>query len=150
VNNKQHSAALPAADSLAIELRFAAQVTAALTAQTPNLPHDVSERLRFAREQALARAREQHRLAATPSRAVVGVSSSGLGVLGGVAPWWQRVASLLPLVVLVAGLVAIDQWSTREQVLAAAEIDSQLLADDLPPDAYSDPGFAEFLRSPPP
>jgi hypothetical protein len=57
---------------------------------------------------------------------------------------------VLPLVVLVAGLVAIDQWSTREQVLAAAEIDSQLLADDLPPDAYGDPGFAEFLRSPPP
>ena len=36
----------------------------------------------------------------------------------------------------------------RRQVVAAAEIDAALLTDDLPPDAYSDPGFAEFLRSP--
>ena len=150
MNNKQNSAGLPANDSLAIELRFAAQVAGALTAHSQVLPHDVSERLRFAREQAVARVRERHRRATATTGTVVGVSSSGLGVLGGTAPWWQRAASVLPLVVLVAGLVAIDQWSTREQVLAAAEIDSQLLADDLPPDAYSDPGFAEFLRSPPP
>jgi hypothetical protein len=65
-------------------------------------------------------------------------------------PWFQRAAGLLPLVVLVAGLFAIDNRTTREQVVAAAEIDSQLLADQLPPAAYSDPGFAEFLRSSPP
>lgn len=149
MTNKHHRATLPTAES--IETRLAASFASALTlhAQT-TLPPDVSERLRFAREQALAGARaQQRRLAATPS-AVFGVSSSGVGILGGFSPWWQRAASLLPLLVLVVGLVAIDQWSTREQVLAAAEIDSQLLADDLPPDAYSDPGFAEFLRSPPP
>jgi hypothetical protein len=43
----------------------------------------------------------------------------------------------------------IDRWSLREQVVAAAEFDAQLLADDLPPAAFSDPGFAEFLRSAP-
>jgi hypothetical protein len=47
-------------------------------------------------------------------------------------------------------LVAIDNGVTREQVVAAAEIDTQLLSDQLPPAAYSDPGFAEFLRSSPP
>ena len=149
MNKQQHRAALPANDSSAIEVRLAARLAGALTVRAQSLPQDVSERLRFAREQALARAREQQRTAAT-SPAVVGVSAGGVGALGGFAPWWQRAASLLPLLVLVAGLVAIDQWSTYEQVLAAAEIDSQLLADDLPPDAYSDPGFAEFLRSPPP
>jgi hypothetical protein len=30
----------------------------------------------------------------------------------------------------------------------AAEIDSALLADDLPPKAYSDAGFVEFLKTP--
>jgi hypothetical protein len=149
VNNKQHSAGSSVNDASSIELRFAARVAGALTAHAQGLPHDVSERLRFARDKALAQARERQRLATATPGTVVGVSSAGLGVLGGMASWWQRAASLLPLVVLVAGLVAIDQWSTREQVLAAAEIDSQLLADDLPPDAYKDPGFAEFLRSPP-
>jgi hypothetical protein len=55
----------------------------------------------------------------------------------------------LPLLLLVGGLLLIQQWSSRERVLAAAEIDTLLLADTLPPSAYGDPGFAEFLRSPP-
>jgi Protein of unknown function (DUF3619) len=70
-------------------------------------------------------------------------------VLGSVVSWWQRAAAVLPLLVLLSGLVAIDHWQSREQVMAAADIDAQLLADDLPPAAYSDPGFAEFLRNGP-
>jgi hypothetical protein len=53
------------------------------------------------------------------------------------------------LVVLVAGLVGIDHWTMQEQIHTAADIDAALLADDLPPEAYADPGFAEFLRSDP-
>jgi hypothetical protein len=34
--------------------------------------------------------------------------------------------------------------------LAAADLDGSLLADTLPPAAYADPGFAEFVRSAPP
>jgi hypothetical protein len=55
-------------------------------------------------------------------------------------------SSLLPLAVLLAGLLLIDDHYTRAQIEAAAEIDA-LLAGDLPPEAYSDPGFAEYLRS---
>jgi hypothetical protein len=53
------------------------------------------------------------------------------------------------MAMLVLGLMAIDHWTVREQVVAAADFDAQLLADDLPPAAYSDPGFAEFIRSTP-
>ncbi|MBC7727039.1 MAG: DUF3619 family protein, partial [Microbacteriaceae bacterium] len=28
-----------------------------------------------------------------------------------------------------------------------AEVDAAILTDDLPPSAYADPGFAQFLRS---
>ena len=59
----------------------------------------------------------------------------------------MRLASALPLVVLVAGLVLIQHHHDLEQITAAAEIDSALLADELPPAAYRDPGFSEFLRS---
>jgi len=44
-------------------------------------------------------------------------------------------------------LLLIDDHYTRAQIEAAAEVDSALLADDLPPEAYSDPGFVEYLRS---
>jgi hypothetical protein len=42
----------------------------------------------------------------------------------------------------------IQQWHARAQIDAAAEIDAALLSDSLPPSAYSDPGFAEFLNTP--
>ena len=132
-----------------IEARLAARLAGTLTQAAESLPHDVSERLRVARQQALARAREV-RLAVPAAATVSGVSASGALTLSGFWPRWQRAASLLPLLVLLGGLFAIDQWVTREQVLTAAEIDAQLLSDDLPPAAYTDPGFAEYLRSSPP
>ena len=49
---------------------------------------------------------------------------------------------------VVAGLVLIQNQLVRAQIEAAAEIDFDLLADELPPAAYSDPGFLEFLKSP--
>ena len=49
---------------------------------------------------------------------------------------------------LAAGLLLIEHWQSNAQIAAAAEIDANLLADDLPPGAYSDPGFVEFLKSP--
>jgi hypothetical protein len=42
----------------------------------------------------------------------------------------------------------IQQRYTEEQISAAAEVDAALLVDELPPQAYSDPGFVEFLRTP--
>ncbi|MDP1648268.1 MAG: DUF3619 family protein [Rubrivivax sp.] len=132
----------------ALEARLGLRLAGALTAHAEGLPHDVSERLRYAREQVLARAREA-RLAAPAAQVAVGVSAAGGLLLGSFAPWLQRAASVLPLLVLLGGLLVIEQWSTRERVRAAAEIDTLLLADALPPSAYSDPGFAEFLRSDP-
>ncbi len=138
----------PAADLPSIEGRLAARLAGALSLQTQSLPHDITERLRFSREQALARSRElRHQTAA--GTALVGVTRSGAAVLGRLAPWGQRAVSLLPLVVLVSGMLMMDRWNVREQVLAAAEIDAQLLSDSLPPAAYSDPGFAEFLKNNP-
>ncbi|MDO9074895.1 MAG: DUF3619 family protein [Rubrivivax sp.] len=134
------------ADRHAIEARLGARLAGSLTVQAQTVPHDVAERLRFARERALLRARESRQAVA-----VVGLTGSGAAVLAGLtAPWWQRAASVLPLLLLVLGLVAIDHWSARERVMAAADIDAQLLADNLPPSAYSDPGFAEYLRTAPP
>jgi hypothetical protein len=67
--------------------------------------------------------------------------------LGGPPSLWLRLVSTLPLAVLVAGLVFIQHHHDMQQIEVAAEIDSALLADSLPPQAYSDPGFSEYLRS---
>jgi Protein of unknown function (DUF3619) len=80
--------------------------------------------------------------------AKVGVTRTGAAILGGHSRWWLTLGSLLPAVALVAGLVLIQRWQDYTQVSTAAEVDAALLSDDLPPQAYSDAGFAEFLKTP--
>jgi hypothetical protein len=136
-----------------LQERLGAGFARALSLGSQQLPADVSERLRFAREKALDAARgvraAKPALAAAGAGAIVGVTARGAALMGSPVPLWQRAMSLLPLLLLLAGLVGIDRWSVAEQVQSAADIDAQLLADDLPPAAYSDPGFAEYLRSAP-
>lgn len=127
----------------ALEARLGARLAAGLNERAAALPHDISERLRAGREQALARAAQ---VAAAPT---VMAAAPRLVVAGG-GGFWLRVASWLPLALLVGGLVLIHEWTQREQVMAAAEIDAVLLADDLPPAAWTDPGFREYLRTPRP
>lgn len=133
-----------------VEARFGARLAVSLNERAAAVPHDISERLRVAREQAVARSRPAvvQQPAASPS--VLGVTGHGAALMGRGRGFWLQLASWMPLAVLVAGLVLIQQWTDREQVLAAAEIDAVLLADDLPPAAWSDPGFREYLKAPPP
>ena len=125
--------------------RFALRVTARLSERTQDLGVDVTERLRFAREQALERARAA-RTAQAP--AVVGRTRSGVAMRGWAGSgWWIKLASVLPVVALAGGLLLIQRWQDKTQISVAAEVDAALLADDLPPNAYSDAGFAEFLKA---
>ena len=136
-------------DTPALEARLAARLVAGLSARSETIPHDIAERLRAGREQAVLRSRAV-RLANPAPAQVAGVSASGAALLATLAAWPRRFAQALPLLLLLAGLLLIESWTAREQVLAVADIDAQLLTDTLPPAAYSDPGFAEYLRSAPP
>ena len=139
------------AEPEALQARFALRVVARLDERAAQVAPDVAERLRFAREQALEKARAvrgaRTQIAAEP--ASVGGSTLAWG--GGrrdSSPLWVKIGSVVPLIALIVGLVLIQQWHVRAQIDAAAEIDAALLSDSLPPSAYSDPGFAEFLNEP--
>ena len=135
-------------DAQAIEARFALRVAARLSERAARQPHAIEERLRFARQQALEHARARRKLvvAVAPSVQVAGQALAlGSGQRRG--HWWERVAAMaLPLAVLFGGLALIHWNQTHAQIEAAVQIDAELLTDDLPPAAYSDPGFVEFLR----
>jgi thioredoxin-like negative regulator of GroEL len=139
----------------ALHARFGTRVAGALNERAALLPHEVAERLRVAREGALDRARRTRATASAGAAAPlvpVGAARGAAAVLGGDpgragARWWQRALSAMPVLALLAGLWAIDHFQALEQVRDAADIDARLLADDLPPQAYSDPGFVEFLKS---
>lgn len=129
-----------------LEGRLALKLTAALSESSDQVPHDISERLRMARENAL-RVRRPELATATAWQGAGGSAS----LLGGESKnRFSRLMVWLPLLVLALGLYLIQQEHGQSQVSAAADVDAILLADDLPPDAYSDAGFLEFLKLPPP
>ncbi len=61
--------------------------------------------------------------------------------------WGRRIASALPLLVLAAGLVLMHVAQNDFRASELAEVDQALLTDDLPPAAYADPGFLQYLKS---
>ena len=61
--------------------------------------------------------------------------------------WWRALISAVPLVALLVGLVVVDSFQDESGATEVAEIDAALLTDDLPPAAYADPGFVQYLQS---
>jgi hypothetical protein len=133
------------ANQLEQQDRFARQVAARLGAGTAELPYEVSERLRAARMQALVRRKRVSTL-----RAASAVSASGgaatLTLGDGPQSLWNRLASALPIIALAAGLIVIHTFENDRRASEVAEVDAALLTDDLPPAAYADPGFIQFLK----
>lgn len=128
--------------------RFGLSVAAGLNAHCEQLPADIGERLRFAREQAIQKAKAAR--LAQPELVQQALPQAGALVLQG-APGskpsrWLKLASLGPLLLLVLGLLLIQHSQWYQQILAAAEVDTALLSTQLPPAAYSDPGFREYLN----
>ncbi len=139
--------ALPSTALEALELRVAHRVAARLSERADAVDVDIAERLRFARERALARAQEL-RVAESQTASVLGTSGAGVLAGGGRGGWWLKLGSVLPLAALAVGLFLIQHLHAEAQIEAAAQVDVELLADDLPPAAYNDAGFVEFLKTP--
>ena len=98
----------------------------------------------------MQRARQVRLAAPMPATAGSMHGFQGSVTLGQPTSWWLRLASMSPLVLLVIGLVFIQHLHDQADIHAAAEVDAALLADDLPPEAYGDPGFVAFLKQPEP
>ena len=143
----------PSPQAEAAAERFALRVTARLSSGTDELSYDITERLRASRMQALAKRKRVAapvRLAA-PAVVHAGGGSAALG-RGGQdgsegGSWWNALVSAVPLLALVAGLVMINIAQDESSAHDVAEVDAALLTDDLPPAAYADPGFVQFLKT---
>jgi hypothetical protein len=130
---------------LPLQDAFARKVVSRLSTAADDLPHDISERLKVARAQALAK----RRVVKTVLAQEVSVSGNTLVLNGGTdrQGLWGWLGSVLPLVALVAGLLTIAVIQDDMRASEVAAVDAELLTDVLPPAAYTDPGFLQFLRS---
>jgi hypothetical protein len=123
--------------------RFALRLTARLSDGCNEIPRDISERLRFARTQALAKRKP----AADKTIALgMGGGAATLGAMDEQVNWWNRLGAALPLLALVLGLIMIKSTQDDRFAREIAQIDAALLTDDLPLAAYADPGFSQFLK----
>jgi hypothetical protein len=140
MKNSQTSAPAITADmdlwgqTLAAQLNMSAQ----------DVGHDIGERLRVARQTALkCRPMPQrlmrHSLAVHANGTLSGLPDEDLNL-------WRILGSALPLLALVLGLMLIQSLQRDLAETDIAALDSALLLDELPPDAYTDPGFVQFMK----
>lgn len=121
------------------EEQFARQICRALDRGTGELAPLISERLRAARERALAR-----RAVAAANVAMVGAGGAALW-LGGEEER-HPLRTLVAILALLLGVAFSYYWNAYEQARENEVIDSALLADELPPNAYLDKGFQAWLE----
>ena len=129
----------------AVQARFGYAVAARLSEAEDRLAPDIERRLAQARAAALARHRQ-----AQEKPAVAWLARSGAALLGGGpgdgSAWRARLGLALALPTLLFGLYALQHFQQERFVHRIADIDTALLLDDLPPQAYTDPGFRNYLR----
>lgn len=130
--------------------RFARRVTARLSENNQLLAYDISERLRAGRERALSERRREvsvHQRVAAASIQQQGATAT----LGGPGQhrWWRGALTAAPLVGLALGLAVFISSQNDFGTQEVAEVDTALLTDDLPPSAYADPGFLQFIKTAP-
>lgn len=118
------------------ELQFAARIRHLLN-QGTRLDAATADRLRAARELALSRQRAER----APGLVW---ADNAFGNGWGWASLSARV--VLPVVMLGVAAFGIYRWQESQRLAEVVEIDTQLLTDDLPIDAYLDRGFQNWLK----
>jgi Protein of unknown function (DUF3619) len=124
--------------------RFGLKAASFLASSESALPYDLSERLRAARTRAVA----SRKVEKTHTASTV-LNQGGSAVLqgGDGFGFWGQFASFVPLVALVVGMLLISAEQSDSRAKEVAEVDVALLTDDLPPAAFSDAGFVQFLKT---
>lgn len=120
------------------EDQFARQLCRVLDQGTLSIDHSVAERLRAARERVL-----QRQLVVVTAPVIVG--AGGTALLAG-KDESHPLQTALAILALLLGVSFTYYWNGFSQASEDEVIDSALLADDLPPNAYLDKGFQAWLQ----
>ena len=127
------------------EINFAYQVRHALNENLDNLPAATTERLAAARHIALSRKKKGFPLSVFVTKNAIAGHAGGF--FADQFSWVSRMGVAVPLFALMVGLVGIYQFEQQERITETAEIDADVLSDELPLSAYLDHGFNAYLTT---
>jgi hypothetical protein len=136
---------------------FGLRTGAAITEHAQSLPHDFVERLRVSRLQAVAARKPAVFAPAGQTAGGVAAMGNGTAAMNGGMPggFWSNFEDsaffrffgpFLPILALVLGFWLMGMQSSGERISEIASVDVAILQDEVPPAAYADPGFAQFMR----
>ena len=114
---------------------LARRIVAQLDRSLAELPASTAQKLKAARAAALARYRPRN---PSPGRSWVDGLLGGPGLREGLA-----IRLILPVVIVIASVTGLVFWQTSNHY--EEELDTGLLAGELPLHAYIDPGFETWL-----
>lgn len=119
------------------EERYAGRIRQALNHGVKDIPPAAARRLEAARHLALSRQKQS-----TAELAVAGHGSRSFGH----RPPIRYFKQILAIAALLLGMWLSFYWQSLQYTSNLEEIDSALLADDLPPEALMDNDFFEWLK----
>jgi Protein of unknown function (DUF3619) len=120
------------------ELKTAQFIRQHLDQGADHLSYKTQQRLQAGRQAAVRAA------LSPPSQTAVAASEQ---MRGSKESLFSRFAMALPALALVAGLYGISQIRANEEAEEIASVDTQLMLDDVPVNAYADHGFGVYIKN---
>ena len=119
------------------EDRFASRVRQALNYGLQDISPATTRRLEAARHLALSRQKQ-----VVPQLSLAAAGQGGFH-FGSSVPYLKQVLAILALLL---GMWIAFYWQSHQYITELEEVDSALLSDDLPPEAFLDQDFFEWLN----
>lgn len=116
------------------EERYGYRIRQALNHGLKDMPPAASRRLEAARHLALSRQKQ--------ARGALAVAGAGGASFGHTVPYFRQA---LAIVALLLGMWLSFYWHSVQYISEIEEVDSALLSDYLPPDAFLDDDFFAWL-----
>lgn len=119
------------------EERYAYRVRQALNHGLLDTPPTASRRLEAARHLALSKQKQGNLQTVHTGRSALGLK------IGTHTPYLKQILAILALLL---GMWISFHWHSMQYVTELEDVDSALLADDIPPEAFMDNDFFEWLK----
>lgn len=120
------------------EIRQASRIRQALNHSLQDISPAASRRLAAARHLALSKQK-----VAQTELVLAGVGPGLSGRVGGEMPYLRQV---LAIAALLLGMWIAFYWHSTQYISELEAVDSALLADDIPPEAFLDDDLIEWLK----